>query len=150
MAHLNLHGGKQELCINYFEIYPPVAAWMAIHFLLVVATLNSWFLRQVDFVMAYTQASIECEMYMTLPQGVLTLFGCAKIYALHFMDNIYRQKQVGLVWYSHIHDQLQGIGFQPLKSDEYVFVWGKCIFMSPDKILIDKVIKDLIADRLNI
>ena len=44
-------------------------------FLLIVAILNQWFLRQVDIVKAYTQAPIECEMYMTLPQGVLTWFG---------------------------------------------------------------------------
>ena len=51
-AHLNLHGGKQELGVNYFETYAPVATWMAIRFLLIVAILNCWFLRQVDFVMA--------------------------------------------------------------------------------------------------
>ena len=61
--------------------------------------------------------------------------------------------------YSHILDRLQGIGFQPSKSDECIFVLGICvfvlyfddgIFMSPDKNLIDKAIKDLIAVGLKI
>ena len=101
---------------------------MATHFLFIVAIHNHWFLRQVDFVMTYTQAPIKCEIYMTLPQGVLTWFGCAKDYILQLLNNIYGQKQEDLVWYSHILDQLQGIGYQPLKSDECVFVHGE--FMS--------------------
>ena len=39
-SHLNLHGSKQELGVNYFETYTPVATWMAIYFLLIVAILN--------------------------------------------------------------------------------------------------------------
>ena len=103
-ACLNLHGSKQELDVNYFMTYAPVSTLMAICFLLIVAILNHWFLRQVDFVMAYTQAPIKCEMYMTLPQEVSTWFGCAKDYVLQLVNNIYRQKQVDLVWYSHILD----------------------------------------------
>ena len=103
-AHLKLYGGKKELGVNYFEIYAPVATWMAFRFLLIVAILNRWFLRKVDFVMAYAQASIKCEMYMALPQGVSTWFGCAKDYVLCLVNNIFRQKQVGLVWNSHISD----------------------------------------------
>ena len=34
---LNLHGSKQELGVNYFESYVPVATWMATSFLLIVA-----------------------------------------------------------------------------------------------------------------
>ena len=128
-ACLSLHGGKQESSVNYFETYTPVSTSMAIRFLLIIASLNHWFFRQVDFIMAYTQAPIECEMYITLPQGVLTWCGCAKDYVLCLVNNIYGQKQAGLVWYSHISDRLQGISFQPLKSDECVFVCAKvCLF----------------------
>ena len=158
-AQLNLHGGKQELGVNYFETYLPAATWMAICFLLIVAILNCLFLKKVDFVMAYTQAPIECRMYMTLPQGVLTQIGCAKDFVLHLINNIYRQKQLGLVLYAYISDRLQEIKFQPLKSDECVFIHGKCvfdvyvdggIFMCPDKRFIDKAIKDLQAAGLKI
>ena len=68
------------------------------------------------------------------------------------MNNIHGQKQAGLIWYSHVSDLLQEIGF-------CVFVCGKCVFvlyvddgicMSPDKMLIDKAIKDLIGVGLKI
>ena len=39
------------------------------------------------------------------------MFGCAKDFVLHLINNIYRQKQVDLVWYAHISDRLQEIGF---------------------------------------
>ena len=90
-VHLNLHGSNQALGVNYFETYAPVTAWMAICFLLIVAILNHLFLR-VDFVMAYTQAPTECEIYTTLPQTVLTWFGHAKDIVLNLINNIYRQK----------------------------------------------------------
>jgi len=34
-----------------------------------------WYLRQVDFVMAYPQAPIEMNIYMELPQGIMTAHG---------------------------------------------------------------------------
>ena len=71
-ANLNLHGSKQELSAIYFETFAPVVSWMAICFLLVPVILNHWSMRQIDFVMAYTHAPIECEMYMTLSHGILT------------------------------------------------------------------------------
>ena len=39
-ACLNFHGCKQELGVNCFETYAPVATWMAIRFLLIVAIFN--------------------------------------------------------------------------------------------------------------
>ena len=97
-AHLNLYGSKQELGANYFETYTTVVTWMAIRFLVVLAILNHWSMRQIDFVMAYTQAPIECEMYMTLPHGISTWYGHAKDYVLRLINNIYGQKQASKVF----------------------------------------------------
>ena len=68
-ARLNLHGGKQTLGENYWETYAPVVTWFAIRLLIVVGLVLQWQLRQVDFVMAYTQAPIECDMYMSHSMG---------------------------------------------------------------------------------
>ena len=93
-AHLNLHSGKQELGANYFETYAPVVTGMAICFLLVLAILNRWSMRQIDFVMAYTQAPIECEMYMTIPHGISTWYGRAEDYVLRLIIFMDRNKPV--------------------------------------------------------
>jgi len=44
-ARLNLHGGKQEYRINYYETYAPVVTWFAIHLLIVFGLLFGWALR---------------------------------------------------------------------------------------------------------
>uniref|UniRef100_UPI00293D8CF2 reverse transcriptase domain-containing protein n=1 Tax=Janthinobacterium sp. TaxID=1871054 RepID=UPI00293D8CF2 len=63
-ARLNLHGGKQEYGVNYWETYAPVIAWTTIRLFLILAYMNRWGTRQVDFVLAYPQADIECTMFM--------------------------------------------------------------------------------------
>jgi hypothetical protein len=71
-ARLNVHGGKQVYGKNYFEMYAPVVTWFSIRLLLVLSILNNWHTRQVDFVLAYTQADIKFNMYMELPMGIET------------------------------------------------------------------------------
>ncbi len=61
-AHLNLHGGKQEYRMNYYETYAPVVTWFSIRLMMVIGILHVWALCQCDFIMAYPQAPIECNM----------------------------------------------------------------------------------------
>jgi hypothetical protein len=70
-ARLNLHGGKKEYGINYYETYALVVTWFAIRLHIVFGILFGWALRQADFVMAYPQAPIKMDMYMELPQGIV-------------------------------------------------------------------------------
>ena len=129
-AYLNLHDGWQELGANYFEMFPPVMTWMAICFLLVVAILNHWSMRQIDIVMTYTQAPIKCEIYMTLSHGILTWYGHAKDYVLKLINNICGQKQASNVFADYSDVKLQEINFQCLVSDQCVFVREKVIFVA--------------------
>jgi uncharacterized protein with PIN domain len=41
-AHLNLHGGKQEIGMAYYDTYTPVVAWFAIRLMIVFGILFSW------------------------------------------------------------------------------------------------------------
>ena len=66
-ARLNLHGGKQTHGVNYWETYAPVVGWSTIRTYLVMMLLNNWVSRQVDFVLAFPQADIECEIHMEVP-----------------------------------------------------------------------------------
>jgi hypothetical protein len=66
-ARLNIHGGKQEYGVNFWETYAPVISWTTIRLFLVLSILNGWQTRQVDFVLAFPQADIECPMYMEIP-----------------------------------------------------------------------------------
>ena len=68
-ARLNIDGSKQTEGVNYWDTFSPVASWAAIRMVLITALLNEWETRQVDFVLAYTQAEVECELYMKIPKG---------------------------------------------------------------------------------
>ena len=63
-ARLNLHGGKQQFGVNYFDTYAPVVTWFAIRLMIIFALLFGWSLRQIDFVQAYPQAPTETDMFM--------------------------------------------------------------------------------------
>ena len=128
-ARLNLHGGKQVFGMNYYETYAPVVTWFAIRLLIVIGIIFGWALRQVDFVMAYPQAPIECDMYMELPQGIRTSEGESKDHVLKLLKNIYGQKQAGRVWNEYLVDKLNSIGFKPSLIDDCVFYRDDIIFM---------------------
>ena len=59
-AQLNLGGHKMKPGEHY-EIghtYAPVLSWMTIRLFLVLAILQGWKTRQLDFVLAYPQAPV--------------------------------------------------------------------------------------------
>jgi hypothetical protein len=95
-ARLNLHGGRQTYGVNYWETYAPVVNWFSIRLFLIMAIAKGWHTRQIDFVLAYPQADIECELYMQIPQG-FRFKGSRQTHALKLKKNLYGQKQAGRV-----------------------------------------------------
>ena len=97
-----MHDGKQEKNINYWETYSPVVGWTTIRTFLILYIMNKWASRQVDFVLAFPQADIECDMYMEIPQG-FHVDGPREDYCLKLKKNLYGQKQAGRVWNQYLH-----------------------------------------------
>ncbi len=95
-AGLNLHGRKQEFGVNCYETYATEITWFAMKLMIVFALVFSWCLRQVDFVLAYTQPPIEMDMYMELPDRIEPKGGSKAIHVL-ILSNLYGQKQAGQV-----------------------------------------------------
>ena len=110
-ARLNVHGGKQEFGVNYWETYAPVISWTTIRLYLILALLNKRVTRQIDFVLAYPQADIECDLYMEFPKGFEMTNGNSKTHCLLLKRNLYGQKQAGRVWNEHLHEGLLARGF---------------------------------------
>ena len=67
-ARLTVHGGKQEYGVQYWETYSLVVTWASLRLLLILATLNDWVAKQIDFVLAFSQADAENELYLSIPQ----------------------------------------------------------------------------------
>ena len=128
-ARLNVHGGKQTYGVNYFDTYAPVVTWFAIRLVIIFAIVFNWSIKQVDFVMAYSQAPIENDLYMDLPVGIHTKHGSAKDFVLKLTANLYGQKQAGRVWNQYLVEKLTSLGFQQSLVDECVFYRGTTIFI---------------------
>ena len=127
-ARLNLHGGKQEHGINYWETYSATLAWPTICFLLSQSLIMGWHTKQIDFTLAYPQADAECQLYMEVPKG-FNVSGGNDNHCLMILKNIYGQRQAGQVWSLHLRKGLQECGFSPSQVDECVFYKGTVIFM---------------------
>ena len=102
--------------------------------------------------LAYPQADIENTLYIKFPYGIKTSKGSAKSHVLKLKQNLYGQKQAGLVWYNHLTSRLKRVGFKQSAIDDCVFYKGNVIFffyvddgifVSPDSKEVDKVIKEL-------
>jgi hypothetical protein len=94
-ARLNAHGGQQEHGINFWETYSPVVNWFSIRLFLVISILRNWETRQIDFVLAFLQADVKCDLYMEVPPG-FNVNKAKKKYCLKLKKNIYGTKQAGM------------------------------------------------------
>ena len=115
---------------DYDKTYAPVASWMSIHLLLTFVVAFGWQTQQVDYVAAYTQAPIDCDMYMEFPRGFKVTGGVdRKEVVLKLHHNLYGQKQAGCVWYEYLCKRLiTKAGFIQSKHDECLFYQGKVMY----------------------
>ena len=150
-ARLNIHGGKQEYGLNYWETYSPVVTWATVRLILILVILNKWASRQVDFVLAFPQADIECPLYMEIPRGFHSE-GSRKKNCLLLEKNIYGQRQAGRVWNQYLDEGLVARGFRQSKIDMCLYYRGKVallfyvddgIFIGPTQQDIDEAYKSL-------
>jgi len=127
-ARLTIHGGKQQYGVNYWDTYSPVVRWSTIRLFLILASIHGWHTRQLDFVLAYPQAPVECDLYMAIPKG-FTINGDRKRFVLKLKKNLYGQKQAGRVWNQYLTTRLTDSGFVQSKVDECLFYFKQCVMM---------------------
>jgi hypothetical protein len=109
-ARLCPHGGQQVEGINYWETYAPVVSWRSIRLTLVLSLLSGLKSCQVDYVSAYTQAPLDCKLFLNIPPGYTvagnnlnfttsSTQGINKDWALKIKKNVYGLKQAGNNWF---------------------------------------------------
>ena len=67
MARLCAGGHKSIENVNYWATYSPVVSWSTVRLILVLALINNWTMRSIDFVMAFPQADTKTDLYMKPP-----------------------------------------------------------------------------------
>jgi hypothetical protein len=157
------NGGMQVEGVNFWETYAPVVSWRTIRLTLILSLLSGLKSRQVDYVSAYTQAPLDCELYMNIPPGFIvqnnnlvftrsSTKGNSMEHVLKIKKNMYGLKQAGNNWFDTLHASLIAPGFSQSSIDPCLFIRSNCIiivyvddcllFAKTDKIL-DSVVASL-------
>ena len=68
-AQLNVDGSRMFHKREYDQPYAPVASWNIIRILLILVLVHRWHTIQLDYVLAFTQAPVNRNLYMKIPKG---------------------------------------------------------------------------------
>ena len=68
-AQINVDGSRMVHKRDYNQMYVPVASWNIIRLLLVLVMVHSWHTIQLDYILAFTQAPVNRNLYMKTPKG---------------------------------------------------------------------------------
>jgi hypothetical protein len=127
-ARLNIHGGQQTYGVNYWETFSPFVNWFSIRLCMTFALIFDWYTRQIDFVLAFPQADVECDLFMELPHGLVFMGVDHSTHCVKLIKNLYGQKQAGRVWNDYLLVKgLKDWGFFQSKVYECVFYKDKTI-----------------------
>ena len=81
--------------------------WATVRLIITLAMIKEWYLRQLDFVLAYPQAEVDGDIYMKLPKGFELPGNHGKgKHFLKLLKDMYRLKQARRVWSLHLHKGL--------------------------------------------
>ena len=67
-AQLCVESSCQIKGVNYWDTYAPIVSWESVRTLLTLALTKGWITRQINFVLTYPQADVECDLFMEIPR----------------------------------------------------------------------------------
>ncbi|KAL7525814.1 hypothetical protein ACHAWF_001519 [Thalassiosira exigua] len=84
------------------KFYASVETRFAIRVMIVCGIAFVCTLKQINFIMAYPQEPIECDLYTKVPNGISVNAASAENYTLKLPVSVYDQKQGGQVWNNYL------------------------------------------------
>ncbi|GAU29576.1 hypothetical protein TSUD_153260 [Trifolium subterraneum] len=118
-ARLVAKGYNQVEGIYYFETFSPVAKMTTIRVVLAIASMQNWFIHQLDVNNAFFHGDLCEDVYMKIPQG-LEGFSDDKVCKL--TKSLYGLKQASRKWYEKLSYFLTLHKYTQVPSDPTLFV----------------------------
>jgi hypothetical protein len=127
-ARLCAGGHKSIQFVDYWSTYSPVVSWSTVRLLIIIAIINDWHMRSIDFVLAYPQAAVKTDIYMmppkvppgfVIPDLPTMSQRVSSVYKL--LQNLYGLKDAGKTWYDHLRKGLLARGWRQSEIDGCLF-----------------------------
>ncbi|GJS90538.1 putative ribonuclease H-like domain-containing protein [Tanacetum coccineum] len=142
-AMLVAQGHKQEECIDYEEVFAPVARIEAIRLFLAYASFMGFLVYQMDVKSAFLYGTIEEGVYVTQPPGFKDPDHPKKVYKV--VKALYGLHQAPRAWYETLANYLLGNGFKRGKIDQTLFIKKQ----KGDILLVQVYVDDIIFGSTN-
>ena len=107
----------QRQGIDYWHTYAPVVNLSTVKMVLLLTTLAGWYSRQIDYVLAFSQAPIDADVYCHLPAGFHIKNGKDDEYVIKLVKSLYGTKQAAANWFEMMKQGLEQQGFKSSKTD---------------------------------
>jgi Reverse transcriptase (RNA-dependent DNA polymerase) len=131
-ARLNINGSKMIKGIHFQQSYSLVATWTSIRTMLILAAQHKQHTRQINYVLAFPQASIEHTLYMEILKGFELKDGHdQQNYVLKLLyQNVYSSKNARRTWYQYLSQKLvEEVRFMQPKVDKCVYCKGTVMYV---------------------
>ncbi|KAK8589956.1 hypothetical protein V6N12_024343 [Hibiscus sabdariffa] len=117
-------GFRQIHGIDYDETFSPVAMFKSIQILLAIAAFHDYEIWQMDVKTAFLNGKLEENVYMTQPEGFVTLENAGNVCKLQ--RSIYGLKQASRRWNLRFNDAIKVFGF--IRNED-----EPCVYKKDDK-----------------
>ena len=114
-ARLCAGGHHQEYGDTYWSTFAHVLSWTTIWCIFVLALLLGWHMRSINFIMAYTQAKVRTDIYMTLPKGTTIPNVDPSKHSLQLRQNLFGLKDGRLPGMSTSRRDSKNVDLSPQK-----------------------------------
>ena len=128
-ARLCAGGHKSVEFVDYWDTYSPVVAWQTVRLIFILAIINQWHIKSVDFILAYPQAEVKTDIYMSPPRVPKDFIipdlpneRDRKHNVYKLLRNLYGLKDAGRTWNQFIHAGLIKRGWTQCRADECLYI----------------------------
>ena len=119
-ARLVAQGYSQVKGVDYDEVFSPVARNTSVRSLLALANAHDLEIHQMDVKTAFLNGSLDCEIYMSQPEGFVDPDRPNHVCKLK--KSIYGLKQSARCWNITLDEYLKSVGYHKSNADGCIYV----------------------------